>query len=145
MQGAPTTIARDKWQLAGNVVTLDGGFEPGRTYELAYSAANPPVAGSGSPPCATPRRGSSTRPTRSAPAKYAYAFGSSQSGRFLRDFLYDGFNTDEKNRQVFDGVMAHIAGAARIDLNRAVGDADRARPVHRDVVSRSPTPSSAIR
>ena len=49
--------------------------------------------------------------------RYAYGFGSSQSGRFLRSFLYEGFNTDEHNRQVFDGVMAHIAGAARLDLN----------------------------
>ncbi len=31
--------------------------------------------------------------------------------------MYEGFNTDERNRQVFDAVMAHIAGAARIDLN----------------------------
>src|SRR5207249_4307071 len=49
---------------------------------------------------------------------YTYAFGASQSGRYLRDFLYEGFNTDEHDRQVFDGVIAHIAGAARIDLNR---------------------------
>jgi len=28
MQGMPFTVARDKWQLAGNVVTLEGGFEP---------------------------------------------------------------------------------------------------------------------
>ena len=49
--------------------------------------------------------------------RYAYGFGSSQSGRFLRSFLYEGFNTDERDRQVFDGVMAHIAGAARINLN----------------------------
>ena len=27
-------------------------------------------------------------------------------------------NTDEKGRQVFDGVMAHIAGGARLDVNR---------------------------
>ena len=31
--------------------------------------------------------------------------------------------------------MAHIAGAARIDVNRRVGDADGAGPVHGDVVS----------
>ena len=53
----------------------------------------------------------------SANAKWAYAFGSSQSGRFLRTFLYYGFNADEKGRQVFDGVMAHIAGAARLSIN----------------------------
>ena len=36
--------------------------------------------------------------------KQAVAFGYSQSGRFLRGFLYQGFNTDERDRQVFDGV-----------------------------------------
>ena len=46
-QAPATTIARAKWRLAGNVVTLDGGFEPGRIYELAYTAANPPVAALG--------------------------------------------------------------------------------------------------
>ena len=58
------------------------------------------------------------RQRRGRPREYMYAFGSSQSGRFLRNFLYQGFNTDEQGRQVFDAVMAHIAGAARIDLNR---------------------------
>ena len=57
------------------------------------------------------------QPDAVAPVRYAYGFGSSQSGRFLRSFLYEGFNTDERDRQVFDGVIAHIAGAARIDLN----------------------------
>ena len=28
-------------------------------------------------------------------------------------FLYQGFNADEEGRQVFDGVMAHVAGAGR--------------------------------
>ena len=50
--------------------------------------------------------------------KYVYALGVSQSGRFLRDYLYDGFNTDEQKRQVFDGMMVHIAGASQLDLNR---------------------------
>jgi Alpha/beta hydrolase domain len=117
MQGTPTTIAREKWQLAGNVVTLGGGFEPGRTYELAYTAANLPVSGLGF--VAVRDTASWLKYAADAPAtaKYAYAFGSSQSGRFLRNFLYAGFNTDEKDRQVFDAVMANIAGAARIDLN----------------------------
>ena len=41
----------------------------------------------------------------------------SQSGRFLRTFLYDGFNEDEAHRKVFDGVMAHVAGAGRGSFN----------------------------
>jgi hypothetical protein len=43
--------------------------------------------------------------------------GASQSGRFLRTFLYDGFNADEKGRKVFDGVWAHVAGGSRGSFN----------------------------
>jgi hypothetical protein len=118
VQGTATTIPRDRWQLAGNVVTLESGFEPGRTYELAYAAANPPVAGLGFVAVRDTASWLKHAADAVAPARYTYAFGSSQSGRFLRDFLYHGFNTDERNRQVFDAVMAHIAGAARIDFNR---------------------------
>ncbi len=47
----------------------------------------------------------------------ALAFGISQSGRVLRTFLYEGFNADERDRRVFDGVLAHIAGGARGGFN----------------------------
>src|SRR6185295_9964756 len=57
------------------------------------------------------------QPDAAAPVRYAYAFGMSQSGRFLRSFLYEGFNTDEHDRPVFDAVFVHIAGASRLDLN----------------------------
>ena len=40
----------------------------------------------------------------------AHGFGVSQSGRFLRNFLYEGFNADESGRKVFDGLMPHVAG-----------------------------------
>lgn len=51
-------------------------------------------------------------------AEHALSFGSSQSGRFLRTFLYLGFNTDTEGRRVFDGMIPHIAGASRLDLNQ---------------------------
>ena len=110
------TIPRQEWKIAGNVVTLQKGFEPGRNYEIAYKAANPPISGLG----LIAVRDITAFAKHEAPkrAKYAIGFGVSQSGRFLRTFLYDGMNTDEKGRQVFDGVMAHIAGAARLDVNR---------------------------
>jgi hypothetical protein len=41
----------------------------------------------------------------------------SQSGRFLRTFLYYGFNQDEQKRRVFDGVLSHVAGAGRGSFN----------------------------
>jgi hypothetical protein len=115
--GTPQPIARSKWRVKGHTVTLDEGFEPGKTYEIAYRASNPPVSGLGLAAVRDVATWLKHEKDSLAPSRYAYTFGSSQSGRFLREFLYDGFNTDEKDRQVFDGVMAHIAGASRIDLN----------------------------
>lgn len=57
-------------------------------------------------------------PESTVSADYLLSFGLSQSGRFLRNYLYLGFNTDEAGRQVFDGMIPHIAGSSRIDLNR---------------------------
>ncbi|HJZ78368.1 MAG TPA: alpha/beta hydrolase domain-containing protein [Vicinamibacterales bacterium] len=110
-------IPRDQWRIAGHTVTLDSGFVAGKTYEVRYRAANPPVAGLGfvavRDTAAWLKHGADALAT----VRYAYGFGSSQSGRFLRSFLYEGFNTDEHDRQVFDAVIAHIAGAARLDVN----------------------------
>lgn len=115
--GAPTKIPRGMWQLSGNAVTLQEGFEPGRTYELSYTAANPPLSGLGFAAVRDTASWMKYVAGATASAKYVYAFGSSQSGRFLRDFLYHGFNADEQRRQVFDAVMANIAGASRLDIN----------------------------
>ena len=99
-------------------MSLEGGFQAGRTYELTYEAANPPVAGLGFAAVRDTVAWIKHAPDAPVKAQRALAFGSSQSGRFLRTFLYYGFNGDEQNRLVFDGVMAHIAGASRLDLNR---------------------------
>ncbi|MGH7871875.1 MAG: alpha/beta hydrolase domain-containing protein, partial [Candidatus Binatia bacterium] len=48
---------------------------------------------------------------------HAYAWGRSQSGRYLRDFIYHGFNEDEAGRKVFDAVAPHVAGGGRLYLN----------------------------
>jgi hypothetical protein len=59
----------------------------------------------------------------------AIAFGVSQSGRFLRHFLYQGFNTDEAGRKVFDGMLIHTAGAGRGSFNHRF--AQPSRDAHR--------------
>jgi len=110
-------IPRAKWQLAGNAVTLDGGFEPGHTYELAYLAANPPVAGLGFAAVRDAAAWVKYVPEAAVSAKYTFAFGVSQTGRWLREFLYEGFNTDESNRQVFDAVWPHRGGAAGVQAD----------------------------
>lgn len=111
-------IPRAKWQLAGNTVTLEGGFEPGETYELSYVAANPPVAGLGFAAVRDAAAWVKYAPDAPVSAKYTLAFGVSQTGRWLREFLYEGFNTDESNRQVFDAVWPHRAGAAGVELDQ---------------------------
>ncbi len=112
------TIPRAKWRLAGNTVTLQEGFEPGHTYELAYVVVNPPVAGLGFAAVRDAAAWVRYAPDATVSAKYLFAFGSSQTGRWLRDFLYEGFNTDERNRQVFDAVMPHIGGGGGVNLNQ---------------------------
>ena len=117
-QTPATTIPRATWRLAGNVVTLDGGFAPGRIYELAYTAADPPVAALGFAAVRDAASWVRYAPDATVSAKYTFAFGSSQTGRYLREFLYDGFYTDERDRQVFDAVIPHLAGASGLNLNR---------------------------
>ena len=115
--GRAETVARDRWKLQGNRVTMAGGFEPGRTYAIAYRAQMLPVAGLGLAAFRDVASWIKHAPDAAVRARYTVAFGSSQSGRFLRTFLYYGFNTDERGAQVFDGVWAHIAGAGRLSLN----------------------------
>jgi Alpha/beta hydrolase domain len=115
---AATVVPRARWTLKDNTVSMVGGFEPGRTYELSYEASNPPVAGIGYAAIRDTTTWIKQSPAALVRARYAIAFGVSQSGRFLRGFLYEGFNAGEDRSQAFDGVMAHIAGASRIDINR---------------------------
>jgi hypothetical protein len=115
--GHAETVPRDRWRVSGHTVTFDSGFVPGKTYEVRYRAANPPIAGLGFVAVRDTTAWLKHQAGAPATVRYAYGYGSSQSGRFLRSFLYEGFNTDEHERQVFDGVIAHIAGAARLDLN----------------------------
>jgi len=116
--GAWTNVPREKWTLAAdNTVTLEGGFEPGQTYEVAYVPTNAPVAGLGFAAVRDAASWIRYAPDATVSAKYLIAFGSSQTGRWLRDFVYEGFNADERNRRVFDGVMPHIGGGGAVLLN----------------------------
>jgi hypothetical protein len=103
-------------------VYLAAGFQPSKIYEVVYKSQNPPMAGAG--PAAVRDAISHLKYASandlSLPAgsiHRAIAFGVSQSGRFLRTYLYYGFNEDEHRRKVFDGVMAHVAGGGRGSFN----------------------------
>ena len=128
-------IPAEKWKLAGNGagVELAEGFQPGRLYEFVYEGASPVVTGLG---LAAVRdfvtylkHGGGDDVAllndQSRYLKHAIGFGISQSGRFLRHFLYEGFNADEQGRRVFDGVWADVAGAGRGSFNYRYAQASR--------------------
>ncbi len=132
IEGQRRYIPRSEWKFARVVngapvpdrtrVYLAGGFQPAKIYEVVYTSQNPPVAGAGPAAVrdAIAHLKHSSAEALSMPAgsiQRAIAFGISQSGRFLRTYLYYGFNEDEQRRKVFDGVMAHVAGAGRGSFN----------------------------
>ena len=129
------TVPREAWSFAAIIdgrltpdpdhIYMESGFQPSKVYQVIYNTHYAPVVGlgllatrdvvshllysqSGDNPCA-------------GAIDYAYAFGASQSGRFLREFLYLGLNEDEERRLVFEGVVPHIAGGRRGEFNQRYG------------------------
>ncbi|MCG2592298.1 hypothetical protein LZ009_05835 [Ramlibacter sp. XY19] len=110
-----------------------GGFDAGALYEVTYVARDPVVLGLGF--AATRdvaaflrRDGSGGNPLAAngrSSVQRAIGFGVSQSGRFLRDFLWYGFNEDLTGGKVFDGLMPHVAGARRMATNFRFGQPGR--------------------
>src|SRR5271168_3838869 len=126
-EGRRTTIPRSDWQFASIVdgkltpsnrsIHLHGGFEPGRIYEYVYVVENPVVAGLGFAVVRDFASYAKHTPGSLTPASRVLGEGISQNGRFLRDFLFQGFNADENGRIALDGVLAHVAGAGRGSFN----------------------------
>ena len=125
----PRLVARRSWRFVNpTTVALDGGFDPGRIYDVVYRSRDPRVAGCAL--AATRDLISFFKNDRSpanplAGTSLAYAHGISQSGRFLRHLIYQGFNEDESGRRVFDGVIAEVAGAGRGSFNHRFAQASR--------------------
>ena len=105
------------------------GFDAAALYEVTYVARDPIVLGLGY--AATRdvtsflrRNGTEANPLAvggRSTVQRAIGFGVSQSGRFLRDFLYLGFNEDLAGGLIFDGLMPHVAGARRMATNFRFG------------------------
>ncbi|MGI4954310.1 MAG: alpha/beta hydrolase domain-containing protein [Janthinobacterium lividum] len=109
----PTTI---------DIIRPGQSFGARAIYELTYTARDPALHAMG---FAALRDVASFlrhdagpgNPLADAGLSHTIGFGISQSGRVLRDFLYQGFNQDERNRIVFDGLLAEIPGARRTFTN----------------------------
>ena len=125
--GQRTIIPRSEWQFAQIVdgklapsdrhIHLNGGFQPGKIYEFVYVVADPVVAGGGFAAIRDFASYAKHDSNAVTPAARVYGEGISQNGRFLRDFLYQGFNADQEGRIALDGVLAHVAGAGRGSFN----------------------------
>ena len=125
-------IPRVQWSFArlenGKVVPDDrhvhlaSGFEPGKVYQVIYTTTGAPVVGLGQ--LATRDITTFLRYASSAQGnplagqiEKAISFGVSQSGRYLRLFLYLGVNRDEEGRIAFDGFIPHVAGGKMGEFN----------------------------
>ena len=98
---------------------LAEGFEPGVIYELIYEAQDPVLSGAGMTAIrdlvSLMRFGGESADQLTQLGlpniNHTAAWGISQSGRLLRQFVYQGFNEDLEGRRVFDGVIPVSAGA----------------------------------
>ncbi|HEY7514275.1 MAG TPA: alpha/beta hydrolase domain-containing protein, partial [Vicinamibacteria bacterium] len=143
-QRAPRVeVPRERWRFEDAThVRLDGGFEPGRLYELVYTAKDPRVVGLGLAairdalsffrfstrdaagalsPLARP--GPDGQPVPDP--ERAIVFGISQSGRVITHMLFQGLHVDESGRMVFEAAMPHVAGAGKGSFNHRFAQTTR--------------------
>lgn len=141
LNSAPISISSDRWTfgkcVSGQASLVPGrsdicyfdGFKQSKLYELIYLAQNPSVMGLG---YAAVRDFASFLRYEASDSNgilnpvgkidNLLGHGSSQVGSLYRDYIYLGFNEDEKGRKVHDGVFVQIAGSLRLLGNVRFGD-----------------------
>ena len=144
-----TVIPPERWAYVDahhiQLLPEGAGFEPGLIYDFWYPATDPKILGIGF--AATRDLVSflryQTRDREGVPNPVALsdadvgmravlAFGNSQSGRYLRHHTALGFNQDEQQRKVFDGVLTNVAGIGKVFTNTAFGQPYRTGTQHED-------------
>ncbi len=121
-------------------IARPAGMDAGAIYELVYTARDPVVAGLGF--AATrdvisflryeARDASGGANPLAGAIDRALAIGFSQSGRYLRDWSWQGFHVDGAGRPVFDGVLPFIAGARKTWTNARFAQPGRFSRQHED-------------
>lgn len=125
-------------------ITRPDGFDGGAIYEFVYEAQDPIVMGLGFVAMRDvisflryEKRddvGHDNPLVFEGLASAALSLGISQSGRVLRDFLYQGFNEDVSGRIVFDGIHPNIAGSRKTFTNYQFSQPGRWQKQHEDHV-----------
>ena len=124
-----------------NAAVLDAGSDNGAIYHFNYVATDPKVMGLGF--LATrdlvsylrhgTRDGAGNANPLAGRVKTTLTTGISQSGRYIRDFLWQGFNTDAELRPVFDGMFPLVGGSRKTYTNyrwSKPGDYSRQHETH---------------
>ena len=147
----PDLIPRESWSFAtcneegaepvpsAVDLCLEGGFTQDATYYLVHEVQDPVVMGIGFAAVRDAVSYLRYDNTEDNPLVALYggegeprnvittalAWGQSQPGRFLRDFVYQGFNRDPAGRLTFDGVIATTGGARKTFTNYEFGNPGR--------------------
>ena len=135
-------------------------MDAGALYQFTYTATDPVVAGLGlaatrdiltflrrgepdeagganpladlrTAPCAIADRTACTAANGDS-VDLVIGTGISQSGRYLRDMIWQGFNDDGSGRRVFDGMLVQIAGSRKTFTNRRWAVPERFSRQHED-------------
>lgn len=119
--GERRIIPREAWafQLLGSETTptairLKRNFQPGRIYQLTYTARDPVVVAVGMAGIRDLLAYLRDNPLEGAPPpRKSIVFGISQSGRLIQTMLLRGLHVDEDGKPVFDGGFVHVAGGGK--------------------------------
>ncbi len=160
----PTLIPSSAWSFTNDrtiSVERPAGFDAGAIYQVVYKAKDPVVAGLGmtatrdligflryetsdaagnqnplldlrDAPCE--RNNASQCRDEDAHIETAIGMGVSQSSRYLRDFLWQGFNSTVDDRIVFDGMLPFIAGSRKSFTNARFAMPDRFSRQHEEAL-----------
>jgi len=134
-----------KWSYTGESeisIERPAGFDAGAIYEFVYQAKDPIVMGLGFVAMRdavsflryehADGQGNANPLASNGLPEVAISLGISQSGRYQRDMLYQGFNEDTRGRIVFDGIQPHIAGSRLTFTNYQFGQPGRWQKQHED-------------
>ena len=128
---APRLIPREDWQfgrvengqivLDTNHLWMKDGFKAGYTYEVTYETKDPPVVGLGFAAVRDMASEVKNNPDAIVSADYVYTYGTSQTGRSQRHFIYEGFTIDEQGRRAIDALFINTGGSSLGSFNERFG------------------------
>ncbi len=144
--GPVRELAASEWRFVDDrhiEIKRPADMDAGAIYRFEYMAKDPWVMGLGFSATRdfvswlrhAPAAAGNPLADIGTPARHyrsAIGIGGSQSGRYLRDFLWQGFNRDLAGRKVFDGMIPFIPGGRRTFTNFRFGEPGRFSRQHED-------------